>query len=152
MRATRAMSAGLLVSSVLILGCGGGGGSSPTEPAQRDSLALLSVQPAAGTHAQIGGKIHMVARLRYTFEKPAGGEIAVLVYPLPIGLPLVTNPEPAKVQVQGQEGEVTFPLDILLDEALIELRPGPIAVDFALFPEGQTRSTVSVQVRYELVR
>jgi hypothetical protein len=150
MRVTQAVSAGLSVLAFLILGCGGG--SSPTEPAQRDSLALLSVQPAAGTHAQIGGEIHVVARFRYTFEKPGGGQIAVLVYPLPIGLPLVTDPEPAKVELQGQEGEVTFPLDIRLDESLIPLHPGPITADFALFPKGQTQATAVVQVRYELVR
>lgn len=151
MRGTHAMSAGLLVLAVLILGCGGGG-SSPTEPAHRDSIALLSVQPAAGTHAQIGGEIHVVARFRYTFEKPDGGSISVLVYPLPIGLPLITNPLLAKVELQGQEGEVTFPFDILLDESLSPLHTGPITADFALFPKGQTQATAVVQVRYELVR
>lgn len=93
----------------------------------------------------------MLARFRYTFEQPTGGKIAVLVHPLPFGLPILTDPLLAQADVEGQEGEATLRFTIQLDDPDQQLRPGPIAADFALFPRGQRESTASVQIRYEVV-
>jgi hypothetical protein len=151
MRGALAIRVSCLVTAALILGCGGGG-SSPTESTPRgDSLVLLSVNPPEGSRLKIGGEVHVDARFRYRFEQAAGGKISVLVLPLPFGLPLLTNPLLAQVAVQGPEGEASLSFDILLDDPDEPLRPGFIAADFPLFAQGQTQSTASVRVRYELV-
>jgi hypothetical protein len=93
----------------------------------------------------------VVARFRYTLQQTGGGKIGVLVYPLPFGLPLVTDPFPAETSVAGQSGEVTVRLNIPLHDPDDDLRTGPIVVDFALFPQGQRESVADVQVRYELI-
>ena len=141
------------VITTLALGCGGGGGgsSSPTEPARRDTIVLLSVDPPEGTRVRLGSKVQVVARFRYTFAQAAGGKIAVLVYPLPFGLPLFTDPLLAQTDVEGQQGEATLRFSILLNDPDQQLRPGPITADFSLFPQGQRVSTTHVQVRYEVV-
>jgi hypothetical protein len=143
------------VITTLALGCGGGGGggsSSPTEPARRDTIVLLSVDPPEGTRVRLGGKVQVLARFRYAFAQPTGGgQIGVLVYPLPFGLPLLTNPLVAQANVEGQQGEATLRFSILLNDPDQQLRPGPITADFALFAQGQRESTTQVQVRYEVV-
>jgi hypothetical protein len=138
------------VITTLALGCGGGS-SSPTEPARRDTIVLLSVDPPEGTRVRLGGEVQVLARFRYAFAQPAGGQIVVLVYPLPFGLPLLTNPLLAQANVEGQQGEATLRFSILLNDPDQQLRPGPITADFALFPQGQRESTTHVQVRYEVV-
>jgi len=151
MRGTLAIRVALIVMIALASGCGGGS-SSPTEPAaRRNTLVLLSVDPPEGARVHLGGKVQVLARFRYTFEKPAGGKISVLVVPLPFGLPLFTDPLLAQADVEGQEGETTFRFTILLDDPDQQLRPGPIAANFALFPQGQRESTTGVVVRYEVV-
>lgn len=151
MRGTLAIRVTLVVMTALAFGCGGGS-SSPTEPAaRRDTLVLLSVDPPAGTRVRLGGEVQVFARFRYTFEQSAGGRVAVLVHPLPFGLPLFTDPLLAQADVEGQEGEATLRFAILLDDPDQQLRPGPIAADFALFPRGQRESVTRVQIRYEVV-
>lgn len=141
----------LVVMTALAFGCGGGS-SSPTEPAtRRDTLVLLSADPPEGTRVQLGGRVQVLARFRYTFEQPVGGKIGVIVHPLPFGLPLLTDPLLAQADVEGQEGEATLRFAILLDDPDQQLRPGLIAADFALFPRGQRESTASVLIRYEVV-
>jgi hypothetical protein len=100
---------------------------------------------------RLGGKIQVLARFHYTFEQPAGGKINVLVHPLPIGLPLLTDPLLAEADVEGQEGEATLRFTILLDDPDQQLSPGFIGADFISFPQGQRESTASFQVRYEIV-
>lgn len=151
MRGTLVIRVTLIVMIALASGCGGGS-SSPTDPAaRRNTLVLLSVDPPEGTRVQLGGKVQVLARFRYTFEKPAGGKIGVLVVPLPFGLPVLTSPLIAQAEVEGQEGETTLRFTILLDDPDRQLRPGPIAADFTLFPQGQRESTIGVLVRYEVV-
>jgi hypothetical protein len=151
MRGTLAIRVTLVVMTALALGCGGGS-SSPTEPAvRRDKLVLLSVDPPEGTRVQLGGKVQVLARFRYTFEQPAGGKIGVIVHPLPFGLPLFTDPLLVQADVEGQQGEATLRFAILLNDPDQQLRPGSIAADFVLFPRGQRESTASVQIRYEVV-
>jgi hypothetical protein len=151
MRAALAIRVSFLVTVALILGCGGG--SSPTESEPReDSLVLVSINPPEDSRLKIGGTIRVDARFRYRLKQAAGGKVTVLVLPLPFGLPILTNPLPAQVVVQGPEGEATLSFDLLLDDPDEPLRPGSIGVDFTLFPEGQTRSTTIVRARYELVR
>jgi hypothetical protein len=151
MRGTLAIRVTLVVMIALASGCGGGS-SSPTEPAgRRDTLVLLSVDPPEGTRVRLGGEVQVLARFRYTFEQPAGGKIAVIVHPLPFGLPLFTDPLFVQADVEGQEGEATVRFAILLDDPDQQLRPGPIAANFALFPRGQRESTASVLIRYEVV-
>jgi hypothetical protein len=151
MRRALARRATLIVMIALAMGCGGRS-SSPAEPAaQRDSIVLLSVDPPEGTHVQLGGRVQVVARFRYTFAQPAGGKIEVLVTPLPFGLPLLTDPLLAQVDVAGQEGEATLRFAILLDDPDHQLRPGPIGANLTLFPQGQNQSTTNVQIRYEVV-
>jgi hypothetical protein len=151
MRGTLTIRVALVVMTALAFGCGGGS-SSPTEPAiRRDTLVLLSAAPPEGTRVQLGGKVQVLARFRYTFEKAAGGKIGVLVHPLPFGLPLLTDPLLAQADVEGQEGEATLRFTILLDDPDQQLRPGFIAANFTLFPRGQRESTVGVQIRYEVV-
>jgi hypothetical protein len=151
MRGTLEIRVTLVVMAALAFGCGGGS-SSPTEPAaRRDTLVLLSVDPPEGTRVQLGGRVQVLARFRYTFEQPAGGKIGVIVHPLPFGLPLLTNPLIAQADVEGQEGEATLRFAILLDDPDQQLGPGVIAADFALFPRGQRESTASVLIRYEVV-
>lgn len=151
MHGTLAIRVTLVVMTALAFGCGGRS-SSPTEPAiRRDTLVLLSAAPPEGTRVQLGGKVQVLARFRYTFEQSAGGKIGVLVHPLPFGLPLLTDPLVAQTDVEGQEGEATLRFTILLDDPDQQLRPGSIAADFALFPRGQRESTASVLIRYEVV-
>jgi hypothetical protein len=148
---TLAIRVTLVVMTALAFGCGGGS-SSPTEPAiRRDTLVLLSVDPPEGTRVQLGKEVQVLARFRYTFERPAGGKIGVIVHPLPFGLPLFTDPLLVQTDVEGQEGEATLRFAILLDDPDQQLRPGLIAADFALFPGGQRESTASVLSRYEVV-
>jgi hypothetical protein len=138
---------------MVALACGcGGRSSSPAEPAaRRDSIVLLSVDPPEGTHVQLGGRVQVVARFRYTFAQTAGGSIDTVVTPLPFGLPLLTDPLLAQVHVEGQEGEATLRFAILLDDPDRQLHPGPIGADLFLLPQGQNQSTTSVQIRYEVV-
>jgi len=151
MRGILAIRVALVVMTALAFGCGGGS-SSPTEPAnRRDTLVLLSAAPPEGTRVQLGGKVQVLARFRYTFKQSAGGKIGVLVHPLPFGLPLLTDPLLVQTDVEGQEGEATLRFTILLDDPDQQLRPGFIAADFALFPNGQRESTASVLIRYEVV-
>jgi len=138
-----------LVMAVLAFGCGGGS-SSPTEPARQDSLVLLSVEPAQGAHVGFGNRVPVRARFRYSFKEPAGGKIGVLVYPLPFDLPILTDPLLAQAVVEGQEGEVTLLFDIVLDDPDLQSIPRAIVASFALFPQGQTRSTAIVEIRYEV--
>lgn len=152
MRGAQAARLSLAVIAVLAFGCGGGS-SSPTEPAQRrDTLVLLSAEPAEGSRLQLGGRAQISARFRYTLAQAGGGKISVLVHPLPFGVPILTDPLLAEVDVNGQEGEATLSFEILLDDSFEPLQPGPIAANFALFPEGQTRSETIVLIRYEVVR
>jgi hypothetical protein len=145
------MRTALVVMITLALGCGGRS-SSPTEPAaRRDSIVLLSVDPPEGTHVPLGGRVQVTARVRYTFEQAAGGTIDLIVTPLPFGLPLLTDPLLAQVHVEGQEGEATLRFAILLDDPDHQLRPGPIAAELFLLPQGQNQSSTSVQIRYEVV-
>ena len=151
MRVTLARRVTLVVMTALALGCGGGS-SSPTEPAvRRDALVLLSVDPPEGTRVQLGREVQVLARFRYTFEQPAGGKIGLIVHPLPFGLPLLTDPLLVQADVEGQQGEATLRFAILLDDPDQQLRPGSIAANFALFPQGQRVSTASVPIRYEVV-
>lgn len=150
MRGALAVRLALTMTAVLIVGCGGDS-SSPTEPARRDSLVLLSVDPAEGTPARLGGEIQVVARFRYTFAQAARGKISVLAHPLPFGLPLITNPFPAQFDVEGQEGETTIRVGIPLEDPDEPLRPGFIAARFSLFPEGQRETMTIVTIRYEVV-
>lgn len=151
MRGTLAIRIILVVMTTLAFGCGGGS-SSPSEPGvRRDTLVLLSVDPPEGTRVRLGGKVQVTARFRYTFAQSAGGKIIVIVLPLPFGLPILTNPLLAQADVEGQEGEATLRFTMLLDDPDQQLRPGPIAANFALFPRGQRESTVSTLVRYEVI-
>jgi hypothetical protein len=151
MRGTLAIRVTLVVMTALAFACGGGS-SSPTSPTvRRDTLVLLSVDPPEGTRVRLGGEVQVLARFRYTFEQPAGGKIAVIVHPLPFGLPLVTDPLFAQADVEEQEGEATLRFAILLDDPDQQLRPGLIAANFALFPRGQTETRTIVQIRYEVV-
>jgi hypothetical protein len=140
----------LFVMTALVLGCGGRS-SSPSEPAARDSIVLLSVDPPEGTHVPLGGRVQVTARVRYTFAQPAGGTIESVVTPVPFGLPLLTDPLLAQVHVEGQQGEATLRFAILLDDPDHQLRPGPIAAALFLLPQGQNQSSTSVQFRYEVV-
>ena len=151
MRRALAIRAALVVMIALAIGCGGRS-SSPAEPAARsDSIVLLSVDPPEGTHMPLGGRVQVTARVRYTFQQPAGGTVEVVVTPLPFGLPLLTDPLLAHVHVDGQEGEATLRFAILLDDPDHQLHPGPIAADLFLLPQGQNQSSTSVQIRYEVV-
>jgi len=151
MRGAPAIRTALVVMIALVMGCGGRS-SSPAEPAARsDSIVLLSVDPPEGTHMQLGGRVQVTARVRYTFQQPAGGTVEVVVTPFPFGLPLLTDPLLAQVHVDGQEGEATLRFAILLDDPDHQLRPGPIAANLALFPQGQNQSSISAQIRYEVV-
>ena len=151
MHGALAIRVSLVVIAALTLGCGGGS-SSPTEPAaRRDTLVLLSADPPEGTHVRLDGDVQVLARFRYTFGQPTGGKVVVLVHPLPFGLPLLTDPLLAQADVAGQEGEATLRFTIHLDDPDQQLSPGPIAADFALFPQGQRESTASAQIRYEVV-
>jgi hypothetical protein len=151
MRGTLAIRIILVVMTALAFGCGGGS-SSPTEPAaRRNTLVLLSADPPEGTRVQLGGEVQVTARFRYTLEQPAGGTIGVIVVPLPFGLPLLTDPLLVQANVEGQEGEATIRFSILLNDPDQQLRPGPIAANFALFPRGQSQSTTSAMIRYEVV-
>jgi hypothetical protein len=100
---------------------------------------------------RLGDKVQVLARFRYTFAQPAGGKIGVLVYPLPFGFPVFTDPLIAEADVEGQQGEATLRFSMLLNDPDRQLRPGPIAADFSLFAQGQRVSTTHVQVRYEVV-
>lgn len=151
MRVSTATRLTLVLMTVFVLSCGGGSSSSPTEPARPNSLVLLSVEPVQGTSVRLGGEIQVVARFRYTLQQAGGGKIGVLVFPLPFGLPLVTDPLPAETTVAGQAGEVTVRFKIPLHGINDDLSSGPIAVNFALFPQGQRESVADVQVRYELI-
>ena len=151
MRGVLAIRIALVVMTALAFGCGGGSSSPAEPPVRRDTLVLLSVDPPEGTRVQLGREIQVTARLRYTFERSAGGKIFVIVLPLPFGLPLLTNPLLAQADVEGQEGEATLRFTILLNDPDQQLRPGPIAANFALFPRGQRESTVDTLVRYEVV-
>jgi hypothetical protein len=148
MREARAIRIGLALMVVSALGCGGGS-SSPTEPAQRDSLTLVSVQPAQGAQLRIGDTVEVLARMRYSFVNPGGGQIGVIAYPLPFGLPIFTDP--FQFNLEGQQGEATLLLDMYLADPDEPLRPGMIQASFALFPQGQRESTASVDIRYEVV-
>ena len=139
----------LVVLAVLAFGCGGGS-SSPTEPVRRDSLVLLSVEPAQGAHVRFGERVAVRARFRYTFREPAGGKIGVLVYPLPFDLPILTDPLLAQAVIEGQEGEVTLLFDLMLDDPALQSVPRTIVASFALFPQGQTSSAAVVEIRYEV--
>ena len=150
MRGVLATRVILLVMTALAFGCGGGS-SSPTEPARRDTLVLLSVDPPEGTRVRLGGEVQVLARFRYTFQQPAGGRINVIVHPLDFGLPLLTDPLLARADVEGQEGEATLRFNILLNDPDQQLRPGIIVANFILFPQGQRESTTSVRVRYEVI-
>ena len=150
MRGALAIRIILVVMTTLVLGCGGGS-SSPTEPVRRDTLVLLSVDPPEGTRVRLGGEVQVTARFRYAFKQSAGGKIVVIALPLPFGLPILTDPLLAQADVEGQEGEATLRFTLLLDDPDQQLRPGPIAANFALFPRGQRESTASALVRYEVV-
>lgn len=151
MRGAPAIRAALVVMITLACGCGGRS-SSPAEPAARsDSIVLLSVDPPEGTHVPLGGRVQVTARFRYSFAQPGGGKIESIVTPFPFGLPLLTDPLLAQVDVAGQEGEATLRFDIVLNDPDRQLRPGPIVANLALFPRGQNQSSISAQIRYEVV-
>lgn len=147
MRRNLALSVTLFVMAVLAFGCGGGS-SSPTEPARQDSLVLLSVEPAQGAHVGFGKRVPVRARFHYAFKEPAGGKISVLAYPLPLNLPILTDPLPAQAVVDAQEGEATLLFDLVLDDPDLRPIPSTIVMSFTLFPRGQTTSTVFVEIRY----
>lgn len=148
MHGAPAVRVALIVMAVMVLGCGGGS-SSPTEPARRDSLTLVSVQPAQGSQLRIGDIVEVQARLRYAFANPGGGKIGAITHPVPFGVPIFTDP--FQFNLEGQQGETTLVFDIYLNELFEPLRPGPIEVSLALFPQGQRESTASVEIRYEAV-
>ena len=155
MRRNLALGVPLAVMTVLAFGCGGGS-SSPTEPgtepARLDSLVLLSVEPAPGAHVRFGERVPVRARFRYTFQEATGGMINVLVLPVPPDeLPIVfTDPLPARVFVEGREGEATLSFDIRLDDLGPNSIPRAILPRFVLFPQGQSSSTTTIEVRYEV--
>ena len=149
MRRDLALRVTLVGLAVLAFGCGGGS-SSPTEPVRRDSLVLLSVEPAQGAHVRFGERVPVRARFRYTFREPAGGKIGVLVYPLPFDLPILTDPLLVQAVVEGQEGEATLLFDLVLDDPALQSVPRAIVASFALFPQGQTSSAAVVEIRYEV--
>lgn len=153
MRRKLASGISLVVMTVLAFGCGGGG-SSPTEPgtepARLDSLVLLSVEPAPGAHVRLGEKVPVRARFRYTFKEADSGMINVLVLPVPFDLPVFTDPLPARVFVEGREGEATLSFDIRLDDPDLPSTPRAILTRFPLFPEGQNTTTTTVEIRYEV--
>jgi hypothetical protein len=136
--------------AVLAFNCGGGGSSSPTEPARRDTLALLSVEPGQGAHVGSGKRVPIRARFHYLFKDTAGGKIAVIATPAPIGLPILTDPLLAQAVVGTQEGEATLAFDLVLDDPDLHPVPKAIVMSFVLFPQGQTVSTTNVEVRYEV--
>lgn len=142
-----ALRVSLFVIAVLALGCGGGS-SSPTEPVRRDSLTLLSVEPAQAAGVVLGKRVPVRARFRYAFKEPGGGKIGLLAYPLPLNLPIITDPLIAQAVVATQEGEVTMAFDLLLDKSSLQSKPKTIVMSFALFPQGQANSTTDVEVRY----
>jgi len=132
--------------ALLALGCGGGS-SSPTEPASRDSLVLLGVEPAQGARVTVGKRVPVRARFQYAFQEAAGGKIGVLVYPLPPNLPILTDPIPVQAVLEARDGEAALAFDLVLDDP--ELRPpSTVVMSFALFPQGQAVSTALVEVRY----
>lgn len=149
MRRKLTLSVSLFMLAVLALGCGGGS-SSPTEPVRRDSLTLLSLEPAQGARVELGKKLPVRARFRYAFKEPGGGKIGLLVYPLPLNLPILTDPLLTQAVVDAQEGEVTLLFDLLLDDPDLKSKPKTIVMSFALFPQGQTNATADVEVRYQV--
>jgi hypothetical protein len=149
MRRTVAVRVAWVLLLVLCLACGGGSSSSPTEPARRDSLVLLSVEPAQGSTVRLDEPLEVRARFRYTFADAASGRISVFAIPVPFDLPVLAFP--LQFSVQGTEGEATTTLDILrLDPSLPP--PSSVVARFTLFPEGQTTSSTTVEVRYQVER
>lgn len=149
MRKTVAVRVAGVLLLVLGLACGGGSSSSPTEPARRDSLVLLIVEPAQGSTVRLDEPLEVRARFRYSFADAASGTISVIAIPVPFDVPVLAFPFQAAVQ--GAEGEATTTFDLLrLDPSLPP--PSSVVARFTLFPEGQTTSSTTLEVRYPVER
>ena len=137
------------VLSLLAFGCHHG--SSPSEPAHRDALSLVSISPAEGSVLPYGQPVDVTVRVHYSFASAARGKTSLLVYPgsgqLPTGAPIFTDP--FSFPVEGQDGETTLRFTIYFN-----LTPppkgSPITLDFALFPEGVTQTGIGFDLHYQL--
>jgi hypothetical protein len=147
----RSLVSAVAVLSLAALGCHHG--SSPSEPARQDALAMVSLNPAEGTVLPYGSPVDVTARVHYSFATAARGKIALIVYPgsgaIPTGLPIFTDP--FSFPVEGREGEATLRFTVypnLSDPALP--KNSPITLDFSLFPEGITQTSIGFHAQYRL--
>jgi hypothetical protein len=152
------MSARSLVSAVAVavlslaaLGCHHG--SSPSEPARRDALSMVSISPAEGTVLPYGStRVDVTIRVHYSFANAARGTVGLLAYPgiaqLPTGLPVFAAP--FSFPVDGQEGEATLHSTLFFDLSDPLPKNSRITLNFALFPEGVTRTTIGFDAHYQL--
>jgi hypothetical protein len=138
------------VLSLLALGCQHG--SSPSEPARQDAIALVSISPAERSVLPYGSTVDVTARVRYSFASAVRGKISLIAYGgnrIPTGPPIFTDP--FFFSVEGQEGEATLRSTIYFDLADPPLpKNSPITLDFSIFPEGVDRTSISFSVLYQL--
>ena len=149
----RSLVRAVVVLSLLALGCNHG--SSPSEPARRDAISMVSISPAEGTVLPYGSStVDVTVRVHYSFAHAARGKIGLIAFPgnggIPTGLPLFTDP--FSFPVEGQEGDTTLHFILYLN--LVDPQALPkgsrITLDFSLFPEGVTQTSIGFDAHYQL--
>src|SRR5262249_15769269 len=134
---------------LVALGCGHG--SSPSEPARRDAISLVSISPAEGSVLPYGDTADVTVRVRYSFASAARGKIGLTAYrgdQVPVDLFFT---DPLFLPVEGREGEATLRSKVYFN--LFDPLPpkgSTVTLDLSLFPEGIDRTSIAFQVHYQL--
>ncbi|HVT16478.1 MAG TPA: hypothetical protein VHQ90_09925 [Thermoanaerobaculia bacterium] len=139
---SRKLVFGLAVVLLSVVYACSGGGSSPSEPVSQDSLALVTIAPAAGTRLAAGSAVTFAATLHYQLGSAASGTIAEVIENQTGGL-LGSGPQ-VSVTVNRGQGSVQ-----LADRITVPLSGvTQVEVFFPLTPAGVTTTSIVATATY----
>jgi len=133
----------VLLSLLLALGCHGNG-RSPSETGG-DVISLLSLEPSSSTVLSRGAVVHFTARLRCVLAQGNGGHVTANAFS-PENGPVVLSPIFPSTPLTGAGGDATLAFDLTVPAQ----QGGTVVVAFGLFRQGQTDTSTTYTVLYQV--
>jgi hypothetical protein len=135
-----------VVLAMLLLGCSGDDGSSPTEPSPMvDTIVVESISPPPGSPLRAGSPVTFRARVRYELVSAGSGRVALVIQDQ-----LSRNISPTIPQPSAQVARGSGTVELADTINLAASGATSVHVFFPLLPTGAPRSTAAQQVIYSV--